>query len=414
MRILLAEETKYFQQLVGSTLADRFRSDVVVAGSAFEARGLIADTPIPFDLAIVSASLTDDPDSVMVSDALAAGIPCIALAPTYNDEWRDRFHGRAIIDYVVKSIPSGLDYLLELVSLRQMSRGAGLLLVEDGKEIRKEMAAQLAPLGFQIIEAANGEDALDKLEEHGHIRLIVTDDRMPKVSGTDMIRQIRAMYGWERFGIIGVASGGPKCQSIPFIKLGANDFLNYPFHREELLCRVMRVMQAQDMAERLSEQVTKDGLTGVHNRRFFYEAGDSLFASALREHVTLAAARVDIDHLQAINDQYGVEAGDAVVKAVAAILRRHCRQTDLVARMDEDEFAILAVNMNEAAANGFFEKLRQRVEQEVVRDEGREIRITISTGICLGAGLSLDGMLKNAGSMLHKAKAAGCNRIEVI
>jgi len=169
-----------------------------------------------------------------------------------------------------------------------------------------------------------------------------------------------------------------------------------------------------DMMERLTDLATKDALTGIHNRRFFFDAGDTLFASAKRDQVTLTAAMLDIDLFKQINDTHGHDAGDAVLKKIAGIMRAKCRQTDLVARFGGEEFAILAVNMDESAATAFFESLRAAIEAEKISHRGKNLKVTVSIGVCRGAGNTLSAMIKAADEMLYKAKKAGRNRIEML
>jgi diguanylate cyclase (GGDEF)-like protein len=163
----------------------------------------------------------------------------------------------------------------------------------------------------------------------------------------------------------------------------------------------------------LAEASVRDFLTGLHNRRFFYESAQKCFASAQRGQITIALAMVDIDHFKKLNDTHGHEAGDEVLRNVGEVLRSSFRETDIVARMGGEEFCVLLVNMAWESAKVFFERLRVILASHEIRYKGQNLRITASIGACTGLHESLPAMIHAADEMLYKAKAAGRNRVVV-
>lgn len=414
MRILIVEDSKFFIQLVSKAIAESIRAETVVATSLAEARQIIAESVKPFDLALTDIMLPDDETGEAVSLVLDHNIPCIVFTAIFSEDLRERLLARNVIDYVVKNSPASLDYLMGLVTRLHRNRLTKVMVVDDSQTTRNYLRDLLHAYQFKVIEAVDAEDALQKLKTTPGIRMIITDYHMPGMDGVEMVRRIRVNHDQDRLCIIGLSSGGGSALSAQFIKMGANDFINKPFLREEFFCRVMQNMRMLDMVERLTDLATKDALTGIHNRRFFFDAGDALFASAKRDHVTLTAAMIDIDFFKQINDSFGHDAGDAVLKKVASVMRGKCRQTDLVARFGGEEFAILAVNMDESAAATFFESLRAAIEAENFSYRGKSLKVSISIGICRGAGDTLSAMIKAADEMLYKAKKNGRNRIEML
>jgi len=414
MRILIVEDSKFFIQLVTKAIAESIRAETVVATSLAEARKAIADSPKPFDLALTDILLADDEQGEAVSLVLDHGIPCIVFTAVFSEDLRERLLARNVIDYVVKSSPASLDYLMSLVTRLHRNRLTKVMVVDDSQTTRAYLSDLLKAYQFKVIEAVDGQDALQKLKDTPNIRMVITDYHMPGIDGVEMVRRMRATHDQERLSIIGLSSGGGSALSAQFIKMGANDFINKPFLREEFFCRVMQNIRMLDMVERLTDLATKDALTGIHNRRFFFDAGDALFASAKRDQVTLTAAMLDIDFFKQVNDSHGHDAGDAVLKKIAAVLRSKCRQTDLVARFGGEEFAILAVNMDESSATTFFESLRAAIEAEKITHKGKSLQVTASIGVCRGAGQTLNSMLKVADEMLYKAKKSGRNRVEML
>ncbi len=412
-RILVVEDSKFFNSIVSKAVRERVGAEVVSAFSLAETMNAVSDGSSRFGLALVDLVLPDAPNGEAVNWLQDQGIPCIVFTGVFSEDLRERLLAEHVIDYVVKETPSSLNYLVDLVGRLHRNRNTKVLVVDDSRTARRYTADLLRSYQFQVFEAENGEAGLGVLAETPDIRLVITDYNMPGMDGVETVKRMRATHDQDRLAIIGVSSGGGNALSAKFIKFGANDFINKPFLREEFFCRVMQNVRVLDMVERLTDMATKDALTGIHNRRFFFEAGETLFASAKRDQVALTAAMIDVDFFKKVNDTYGHDGGDAVLKRVAALLRSLCRQTDVVARFGGEEFAILAVNMDDGAVHPFFDKLRSALESEEIVHAGRRIPVTASFGVCHGVGTSLETMLKTADEMLYRAKQNGRNRVEV-
>jgi diguanylate cyclase (GGDEF)-like protein len=157
---------------------------------------------------------------------------------------------------------------------------------------------------------------------------------------------------------------------------------------------------------------TTDFLTGLYNRRYFYELATKLCSSASRHKNHVACAMIDADHFKMINDNYGHTIGDKVLKHLAGLLTQHFqRSSDLVGRMGGEEFCVLADNVKPEDAPALFDGLCKRVEDTPFQlPEGGELRITVSMGVCTEVGEGLDQMVKKADELLYRAKHGGRNR----
>lgn len=412
-KILVVEDSRFFNNLVSTAVQGRIGADVVRAMSLAEAKEAVTGRADEFGLALVDLVLPDAGDGEAVDWLAEQNVPSIIFTGVFSADLRERLLVQNVIDYVVKDTPSSLDYLLDLVERLHRNRAVKVMIVDDSRLARRQAANLLRSYQFQVFEAESGARALRLLEEHPDIRLIVTDQHMPEMSGVEMVKRMRATHAQDRLAIIGLSSGGNSLLSAQFIKFGANDYLNKPFLPEEFFCRVMQNVRVLEMVDRLTDLATKDALTGIHNRRFLFEAGKTVFANAKREHLSLAVAMIDIDFFKKINDSFGHDGGDMVLKHVARLLRANCRQSDIVARMGGEEFTILAFNMDAAAVDGFFEQLRANIESETIIRAAKKIPVTVSIGVCHGLGDSMDGMLKLADDMLYRAKQNGRNRVEL-
>jgi diguanylate cyclase (GGDEF)-like protein len=176
-------------------------------------------------------------------------------------------------------------------------------------------------------------------------------------------------------------------------------------------------MVAYDNA-RLFTQVhhlaTIDGLTGIANRRHFFETAQREVAMARRRQTSLAAVMLDIDHFKHINDTHGHQIGDDVIRAVVERLRRHSRDTDILARYGGEEFVLLLPDAGTHALDTA-ERLREEVARTPVQTRTGPVDVTISVGAAYlsPSDTGLDTLLARADECLYSAKQNGRNRVVI-
>jgi len=159
-----------------------------------------------------------------------------------------------------------------------------------------------------------------------------------------------------------------------------------------------------------------DVLTGVTNRRHFFELAEGQFGVALRYNRELTIMLLDVDHFKSINDRYGHLAGDLVLQFVAQQCQNHMRTTDIFARYGGEEFICLLPEQTEKGAVELAERIRQMLEQAEVKYEAQRLRVTASFGLALiqkESGLTLEQLIDRADQALYQSKKNGRNRITV-
>jgi diguanylate cyclase (GGDEF)-like protein len=159
----------------------------------------------------------------------------------------------------------------------------------------------------------------------------------------------------------------------------------------------------------------RDGLTGLYNHRYFHEKLSQDFLRAKRYHEYLSCILFDIDHFKKFNDTYGHQTGDVVLKALASVIERSTRESDVAARYGGEEFAIVLYHTDRRAAYEAAERLRQAVESNEVEDNGNVLRVTISLGIATFPHEKIHDskeLIEYADQALYKAKENGRNRVE--
>jgi diguanylate cyclase (GGDEF)-like protein len=184
----------------------------------------------------------------------------------------------------------------------------------------------------------------------------------------------------------------------------------------ETTLRFSMVDENEEQALRkIYESAARDALTGVSNRKSFDERLAAELAFAQRHNTPLCLTLVDVDHFKRVNDAYGHQAGDAVLRSVAAVLARSIRAEDMVARYGGEEFGVITRGADLRGAGIMAERLRHHVSLESVEHQGRLLRVTASLGVasldCCGHNRDGAALVALADARLYQAKQRGRNRV---
>ena len=180
------------------------------------------------------------------------------------------------------------------------------------------------------------------------------------------------------------------------------------------LSEAMPVIKAKLLAQTLTENATRDQLTGLFNRRYLEMNLDHIVARAKRSGTTLGILMCDLDYFKEVNDQHGHDTGDMVLVQLAKIIKKHARESDMVVRFGGEEFLVLLVDCEPGFAEKVAERIRTAVEECVFRFPTIEFSKTISVGISEfpGDAEQIWEVIKYADVALYNAKENGRNRIE--
>ena len=359
---------------------------------------------------IVDLHLPDAPNGETVDFFLGKGLPVIVLTANYLDETRTALFEKGIVDYVVKDSRYSYSSVFKLVHRLEKNKSIKILVTEDSKSIRFFIKGLLEKQLFCVLEASNGVEALKVLNENPDIKLLITDFNMPEMDGFELVKNIRQNIDKSSLVIIGLSAEGKSALSAKFVKHGANDFLAKPFFHEELYCRILHNIEELELKEALLETANRDYLTGIYNRRYFYEKGEVMHEQALDKNGPFAVAAFDIDHFKSINDTYGHHVGDEVLKFFARELEEKFSKF-LVARTGGEEFCLILPGMNNEQAITLLDQFRGIVQGQCIPISHEEefLSLTVSIGVSNKKGHNLNQQLSFADELLYRAKAAGRN-----
>jgi two-component system, cell cycle response regulator len=297
-----------------------------------------------------------------------------------------------------------------------------ILVVDDHEDNVELLRARLEARGYEVDAAMDGQEALDKVRADPP-DLMLLDVMMPRIDGIEVTRQIKGDSSLPFIPIIMQTALETTEDKVEGLDAGADDYITKPINFAELEARVkslLRIKELQDELARANEALLKasqtDGLTGLDNRRNIEERLTEMFEHAVRLAEPLGCVMCDIDHFKSVNDTYGHQAGDAVLRQVADILRESAREIDRVGRYGGEEFIVLlpAANVDDAAA--FAERVRRAVEACEFKYDGGSLRRTLSAGAAAWPHSSIrhqEGLVKAADDALYAAKQNGRNRVEV-
>lgn len=202
------------------------------------------------------------------------------------------------------------------------------------------------------------------------------------------------------------------------VRAESYDFISAPVNKDELLVRVRSMLKIKEYKDKINRVSTTDELTGLHNRKYLQERLDQEIARAKRYKTPLSCLLFDIDFFKVVNDMYGYEWGDVLLKNLAEKLKQMVRKEDVLTRYGDEEFILILPNTSEDNAFLFAERFRRDIEKMEFIPAGEEERhpITISGGIstypCL-ANVEEDAntIIRYAEHALYNAKRRGKNKI---
>ncbi len=407
-RILIIEDNRALSKILTKKMEKNLDYEVVQAYSYDEAEEIINEND-DFFITLCDLNLPDAPDGEIVDFVISKGLPVIVLTGSIDEDLRKEMLGKNIVDYVYKGNIEDVNYIFTLIQRLSKNRDIKVLAVDDSLVFRKEIKKLLQSQMFSVLIAAHGEEALNYLENNQDIKLVLTDFNMPVIDGVELTKNIREKHDKDDMPIIGMTGSEDHLVSAKFLKIGANDFINKPFSKEELICRINNTLDAKEHLEMVTEMANKDFMTKAYNRRYFFQEVESFY----KTNSNFAIAMIDIDLFKKINDKYGHDLGDLVIITLANTLKYHTKGSDLVARFGGEEFCIALRDVNRKQAIGFFAKLRKEISDISINTINVKIKFSVSIGVAFSSDRKIDELLKEADEALYRAKENGRNRVEI-
>jgi len=306
----------------------------------------------------------------------------------------------------------------EALKLDPSERGR-LLLVDEQRNSRERIAGALSPYHDVILAEEPGEALVAAREET--IDLMIVSLGSGGFDGLRLCSQARSHERTRNLPILLIADPDDRPKVLRGLELGANDYLTRPIDRNELLARVRTNIRQKLYADRLRQSVQQsiemalyDSLTGLNNRRSLERRLPAMIETARARSAALTMMVLDIDHFKRVNDTYGHDVGDRVLKGFGGQLQETVRSGDLICRLGGEEFVVVMPGADAAEAARIAERARRTTESREfpVDGAGGSVSITVSIGLAEWRdNWNYAELYRRADRALYRSKSAGRNRV---
>jgi diguanylate cyclase (GGDEF)-like protein len=299
-------------------------------------------------------------------------------------------------------------------------RPGRVAIVEDEPSYRDLLAEAVAGGGFEVRTASDGAAGL-VLVRQWMPDAVLLDWVLPILDGGAVTRAIKSDPALARVFVIIASARGEGAMRAEGIEIGADDYLVKPVEPKELLARLRNGLMLRRLQAELEEKnrelallAATDPLTSLLNRRSFDRNLDREMTGARRYGEPLSLAILDVDEFKGVNDRFGHDVGDEVLREIALRLTDACRAGDSVARIGGEEFGLTLPRTSPEGARAAAERSRALIAGRPIRTSSRELAVTVSVGVAtVGEEIRFDvsELFRAADEALYASKRAGRNRV---
>jgi diguanylate cyclase (GGDEF)-like protein len=283
-----------------------------------------------------------------------------------------------------------------------------VVLVDSSRVVRRSVTEMLEAGGHTVVSFGNSQEALDHVTADASVTCVLTSLEVEPLGGLELCWSLRALAADRRPMSILVMSSARDTRPLgEVLDSGADDFMAKPPERQELWGRLRAAERVLALQRALIQQADIDHLTRILNRGAFLRSADELFGAQPHDPFTLLM--LDVDRFKTINDGHGHATGDAVIRAVAGVLR----ETGAIAgRLGGEEFGLLMAGHGPESGAVVAHRIRTRCAGWRVRGPGGDVAFTVSVGLAeKSRGEGIEPLVRRADGGLYAAKAAGRNRV---
>lgn len=297
---------------------------------------------------------------------------------------------------------------LDTMAQKNTDKPTRVLILDDEQTVAEYHASILNAGGIETKCINDPVQVLDAMAEY-QPDILLTDFYMPSFCGLDVAKVIRQMDEYLTIPIIYLSLEGDLTIQSKAIGAGAEDFLCKPVDPNELL---QKIKNKASRYKKMRDKIQHDSLTKLYNHITIIETLDKEIELARRHGHTLSFAMIDVDYFKKINDNYGHQAGDTVLKTLSRLLKQRVRSSDIVGRYGGEEFCIILPHTTQSDAIKLLDSIRMHFEQLRYFSAGNEYHSTFSCGICeWNENMNVLSVVNYADKAMYEAKRNGRNKV---
>ncbi|MBM0636939.1 diguanylate cyclase [Campylobacter sp. VicNov18] len=408
-KILIIDDNEMLGKLLAKKIQMSLNYEVDIAFNFAKAKQLLEND---YFLVFADLCLLDAPNGEVVDYVIKKQIPVIVLTASGDKATKEKFMDKDILDYIFKESQTCVDDILNaIIKLDRYAKTKVILAMSNLSE-RNEIKKLLLQRQFHVLAAAHGEEAMSYLNDNNDVKLIIADANMPVINGFELLNQVRERFGDDELGVIILAQHKDDFE-VDCFKKGVNEYLLKPLSKAGFNCRLDRCLSCMEDKKILNTYNTLDPVCRIKNHNALMQGIEDYF-SEIDPKEEFAFAFLDIDNLESINDEYGYQVGDEVIKICANEIVNEIKGRDLVGRYSAQKICILLKNISQEKAIKIFSRIRVNIKKAGVLVNVDEIFFTVCIGVVFAkSGDKLDNLVAKASKILSQAKNNGKDRVEI-
>lgn len=420
---LIVENTRTAQAI----LSDIFKKANIKAefvNDATEALEKLNSTDSPYSLIVVSsAALNDEPEYFALSLRTAknyAHTPLVLLTTNNSDADKSYYAVGFTQIFSRAEIGKFKTYIDQFLSRGAYSKQNenSVIIIEDDLPQQLVLKAILESHHCHCDCFTSAEEALKHAKDYDPEVIVVDFFLEGKMTGMEFINEVRRVdHPWHRTPVLATTALDDPARKYEFLRAGANDYLVKPIETIDLTVRTENLIKYKrllDMVEQQREEMQylamHDQLTGLYNRHYMATQVNGRIKEARRHNIPYSIIVLDVDHFKKVNDTWGHDKGDEVLKVVSKILQDKCRTEDIVARIGGEEFIVFLGHCNLDNALRKAEELRASIQHE--KPAGLELTASFGVAQLSDINDNFDHLFKAADEAVYCAKNDGRNCVK--
>jgi len=402
--ILVIEDQKAMASLLQEKISQQTDLPVYVANCLVDAKKII-ESDVDVVVCLTDLNLPDAEEGASVPLLRDNHITTVVLTANYTEETRQKMFQEKVADYVIKDGMAAIDYAVKTVISLVDNASIHIWLLSPQNKNSRRLIGLLNIQRYKVSVFEDEKLLLKTMETKAPDLLILSEVKsLENVAAVDFIQTVRADYSQSQLPIMLCGDHEDMAHLIKLMKYGMNDFYNLNFTAEEFYVRLSQNI-SQALSYKKIERISQtDALTGLYNRRYFFEKGKELYDANPEE---VFAVMLDIDFFKKVNDTYGHQKGDEVIILVGNTIKEIFKDY-LVARFGGEEYCVVGKQSQLNDVIELCEQVRQRIEDE--SGPKVDVPLTISVGLSSNQA-SLELLISTADEALYFSKESGRNQV---